>query len=218
MDKKMCNIYQNGTLEQFLESFTPYIKYYANKIYNLNRILFKEEDFDDILQKGYECVLLIYKKYSIDNYNIFNQLFVKRYYFNTMISCEKRKNIVKLYYKYVSIYKKYPTYNEFINYLKQNNIVLRTQSIKHYIEDAHLKFALGDSKIEYTDKILNKMIYDEIEKNFVCLNEREKEIITSHILENKSLEEIGKNYGISRERVRQINQNGILKLRMQVKK
>ena len=62
------------------------------------------------------------------------------------------------------------------------------------------------------------MIYDEIEKNFVCLNEREKEIITSHILENKSLEEIGKNYGISRERVRQINQNGILKLRMQVKK
>ena len=76
----MYKIFRNGSLEEFMTSFLPYVKYYAKKIYSKNKILFKEEDLDDLIQIGCEYALLIYKKYPTDKFNVFNQLFFRQFF------------------------------------------------------------------------------------------------------------------------------------------
>lgn len=214
MKKNMYELFKNGSLEEFMASFVPYVKYYAKKIYSENKILFKEEDLDDLIQIGCEYALLIYKKYPTDKFNVFNQLFFKQYYVNSIRKYGRRKKIVELFYQYLSSNKKCPTYEEFINYLKQCGITLRSQDVKNYIESAHLKFAFCDSEVNYEDGIINKIYYGEL---FEVLNDKEKGIVTARTLQNRTLEDIKKDYGLSRERIRQINEKGISKLKERMK-
>lgn len=207
--KKM---WEEKDFDNFIVAYMPVVQRYAKKIYEDNKLCLSNVEYEDILQDGYELLVKMVKRYSNLTFLRFYQSFCHYYYDNSNRKYYNRLQFAKIYYLYIKRYNKYPTKQEFLSFIQNNNI---KGFSNYYMNISGLTFSRGNDIIDLEEFMISNIAAKEA---VASLENREKEVLVRNIRDEETLESISNDYDCTRENIRRIRNRALRKVRETIEK
>lgn len=192
----------------------------------------------DLLQAGNEGLLAAVQSFDLQcdtSFSVYAMKYIKKaiqeYVLHDNLLIQLPNTMIKVYQKidktYVSLFRsleRFPNVDELANKLKVDvTYICSLLDDMRTIDMMELKSDCFDEKVIYDffdgalNDYLKEIIIKDLKRAFLCLTERQKEVIILRygLYDNcyKTLETVGNQLGLTRERIRQIELQALKKLR-----